>query len=108
MIIPAGSKLVLGDIENNTLVEVVKHVYRDYESIPDIHKVKDDCLEFMFDSGKNTIRYRGIIMSMNEAVDLLEDVLMFEGFIFRKDGQVINPLQLEMFPDLFERGDLID
>lgn len=110
MLIPYGNGLLLGDTENNTLVEIIKHIYKDYEDIPDIYQVKDDCLEFMFDSGGSTVKYMGIVMSMHEAIDMMEDVLIFEGFIFRKDGERVNPLQLEMFPDLFdfERGDLLE
>lgn len=95
--------LYLADIENNTFIEIIKDYYNDLYEIPDIHEIHDGCLEFMFDNAKRVVTYRGIKLSMMDALDILEDILIMEFFLFRKNGEIIDGRQAVLFPDLYER-----
>lgn len=96
-----NNSLILKDIENNTFIEIIKNSYSHRDNIPEFQVVWDDCFECMVDNCINTVTYKGIRMSRHNALDILEDVLQAEGFVYRRDRIYINPFQLQMFDDDF-------
>lgn len=91
--------------DENSFVSIITKCYRecisDLKQIPDMYILADAILEYTFDYGIFNVSYRGIRMSTCQAINtMLEDVLMFEGILFRKKGQLINSNQLIMFDDL--------
>lgn len=98
-----NNSLILKDIENNTFVEIIKDCYSARNGVPEFQIIWDDCLELMTDNCISTVTYKGIRMSRHNALDILEDILQMEGFVYRRDRIYINPFQLQMFDeDLYE------
>lgn len=100
-----NNHLILQDIENNTLVSIIAHCYKECikskGSTPELSEISDECLEYVVDYGIRVVTYCGARMSAIQAIDmLLIDILNHQGFIYKKGNIFMNPHQLTMFDEL--------
>lgn len=100
-----NNNLILQDIENNTLVSIITHCYKECVKssgrIPDLSEISDECLEYVVDYGIKVVTYCGAKMSAIHAIDMfLTVVLNHQGFMYRTKNIAINPHQLTMFDEL--------
>ncbi len=100
-----NNHLILQDMENNTLVSIISHCYkeriRQKGSTPELSEISDECLEYVTDYGIRMVTYCGARMSAIEAIDLmLIDILNQQGFIYKVGNIFVNPHQLTMFDEL--------
>lgn len=101
-----NNHLILQDMENNTLVSVISHCYKECirrkGSTPELSEISDECLEYVTDYGIRMVTYCGARISAIEAIDImLADILDQQGFIYKIGNLFINPHQLTMFDELF-------
>lgn len=100
-----SNHLILQDMENNTLVSIISHCYKECirrkGSTPDLSEISDECLEYVTDYGIRMVTYCGARMSAIGAIDvMLINILNEEGFIYKIGSRFINPHQLTMFDEL--------
>ena len=100
-----NNHLILQDIENNTLVSIIIHCYKECisrkGSAPELSEISDECLEYVTDYGIRMVTYCGARLSSIESIDLLlVDILDNEGFIYKIGNIFVNPHQLTMFDEL--------
>lgn len=100
-----NNHLILQDMENNTLVSIISHCYKECilrkGSAPELSEISDECLEYVTDYGIRMVTYCGARLSSIEAIDImLADILNQEGFIYKLGSIYVNPHQLIMFDEL--------
>lgn len=100
-----NNQLILQDIENNTLISVISHCYKELirrkGNTPELSEISDECLEYVVDYGIRVVTYCGARMSSIEAIDImLMNILDQQGFIYKNGNIFVNPHQLTMFDEL--------
>lgn len=93
--------LIMQDIENNTFLVILEECYLSCGRFPpEFIEIYDRCLEYSVDNMVKTASYKGIIMSIHAILNILEDILTFESYAFKKDNMLYNAEQILMFEEL--------